>query len=332
MASLGHRVHIAFLSEAKDVGRGLDYENSFLNDLEQAGIAYSFIGHDTRRNPVLGGLRLRRLVSEVNADIVHCHLYYSVLFSFFIGGGEVVYTHHNIVLKVPSYLYRIFDFKVSSYVGICNACTEMLGKVTKKNVIRIDNAVDRNKIIPAKLGVSDTIKILMVGGLSEQKNYPLVIKSLSYLSDLEFRLTIAGEGGEYPALIRLVEQLGLSEKVFFIGNSDKVPDLLANSDIFSMSSSWEGLPIALIEATLTGLPVVVTNVGGCAEVVHACQNGIVVDANDPEMYASALRAVIESKDLRTFYSMNAFKHSHLYEIESAVRKHIELYHSLIDAK
>ena len=97
-----------------------------------------------------------------------------------------------------------------------------------------------------------------------------------------------------------------------------------------MSSAWEGMPIALIEATLVGLPSVLTNVGGCAELLHETCSGLVVDDMSPEAYATALRRIVNDTELRESMAANARKYAGRYELETAVRAHVDLYHEIID--
>ncbi|WP_289098623.1 glycosyltransferase [uncultured Pseudoalteromonas sp.] len=331
MSNKGHDVHICFLSHAKDIGRDEVFENTFLDELVSNQVSFSFIEGNARKKPWLGILHLKELVKEFNADILHCHLYYMAIFSLCVTQVKVIYTHHNIKLNASRFIYKLLDTKVNAYIGICKSCTDLLKTVTNKNVIRIDNAVNEKKISKRKFitntqnyGLS-TIKIAMVGGLIAQKNYLLVIEAASFLKDLDFEITIAGEGILRSSLIDEVNKFELQDYIKFIGNCSDVPKLLSNVDLFAMSSAWEGLPISLIEATLTGLPLLVTNVGGCAEIIHNCQNGVVVDDLDPQSYAKALRVLITSREHREFYANNSLIFSNNYKIEHSVKKHLDVY-------
>lgn len=84
MRRAGHEVHIVFLQTGEESGRDPDFESAFLRSLSKESISYSFIGKEARRKPWLGGFRLGRVVRAFDADIVHCHLYYGLLFSFFV--------------------------------------------------------------------------------------------------------------------------------------------------------------------------------------------------------------------------------------------------------
>jgi glycosyltransferase involved in cell wall biosynthesis len=209
-------------------------------------------------------------------------------------------------------------------------CAEMLRHASGGKVVQIDNAVDSARIIPRLETKADgLVRVISVGRLIPEKNYELLLLAASALSDLSFEISIVGEGPERHELENQMETLGLRHKVRFLGNVSNVPELLAQSDVFAMSSCSEGLPIALIEATLAGLPVVVTNVGGCAEVIHKVCNGIVVETLEVDAYAQALRRLLESTELRGRLSLNAHQNSNLYQLGRAADRHLRLYASLV---
>lgn len=325
-ANLGHSVHILFLSNASEIGRDKLYEENFLSELDAADVTYSFIGNSARRNPLMGIIKLREHIKDFSPDVLHCHLYYALLFSFFNKKIKVVYTHHNINLKLPSIFYKLFDFRVSAYVGICQACTDLISRVSNNPVYTINNAVAEERIIPKKEYMyTETPKILMVGHLSKQKNYELLFEIIKLMKDKNFVVSIAGEGPEFERFKSVIEERELGSKVKLLGNVSDVPSLMNQADIFAMTSSWEGLPIALIEATLTGLPTIVTNVGGCAEVSHQCLNGFVIENLSPKDYAEKLSILLGSFELRQELSKNALLYSDNYKLHNCVDKHISLY-------
>lgn len=329
IARQGHDVHLVFLSRAEEIGRDPDYEQRYLSEIESEGITYSFMPPGSRRRPFHSGLYLRKIVSDFSPDLLHCHLYYSLLFAFFVFSIPVVYTHHNILLKVPSFLYRIFDFRVAAYIGISQACANLLRSVSGRSVQRIDNGIDFDRILPVVARREAVPHVVMVGTLCEQKNYDLFLEAVSLLADLDFSVSIAGEGEDKSRLVKKADDLGLSRKVTFLGNISNVKELLAGADIFAMSSSWEGLPISLLEAAAAGLPSIVTNVGGCSEVIHSCQSGVVVDDPTPLEYAHALGSLIESHASRCFYGDNASRYSSKYSIQYSAERHLALYDQLV---
>lgn len=331
MVQKGHDVHLLFLQSAQEGGRDADFHSRFLEALTVGGVTHSFLGIASRRMPWRGVSGLRNIIREFQPDVLHCHLYYALVFALFNVGVPVVYTHHNFRLKLPSWFYHIFDRRVSAYVGICHACTKMLNNVSCRPVVSIDNSVNSNRLLPRLNPSRDDmpVRLVFVGRLCDQKNIPLLLQACARLADLDFELYLAGEGPNRDSLQQLVTRLNLQTKVHFLGNISTVPELMHDADIFVMSSAWEGLPIAQIEATLTGLPVLVTNVGGCAEPVHKCANGLVVDDLCPVSYADALRRLVEDEDLRNGFSRNATRYGSHYDIVRAVKEHLDFYESII---
>lgn len=329
MATEGHDVHIIFLCRAAEIGRDLNFEKKFLSELTENNISFSFIGNSARKNPMLGIYKTRKIIKKIKPSIIHCHLYYAAIFCLFSAprNSNLIYTHHNILIGAPSAIYKLLDIRFKIYVGICDACTKMLLKLTRRTVVRIDNAVNTLKLKPLikEKNKQGAVKIISVGRLTEAKNYPLLLNAVSKIKHLDFTLEIAGEGPDKVKIQELLRNLGLQEKVKLLGAVSDIPERLAAADIFAMSSSWEGLPVSLIEATLSGLPVIVTNVGGCAEVVEHCKNGFSVPPDDITNYSTILTRLIESKKLRLDLSNNAINLSGIYRIENAAKEHLKLY-------
>ena len=331
MRQKGHDVHVVFLQTAGESGRDLEFEREFLASLESVSITYSFIGKEARRKPWLGIFRLRKAVRSFKAEVVHCHLYYALLFSFFVFKVPILYTHHSFKLGLPKFFYHLFDRKVKVYIAICSACKGLLYG-NNRTVVQINNAVSKGRVRATKLEGRDSeadVTCVFVGSLRAPKNLVLMLKAFSEVAERNVRLLIVGEGPDGSELKQLSASLGIDQKVEFLGNRSNVNEILAKSDVFLMSSAWEGLPIALIEATLAGLPVIVTDVGGCAEVVHTCANGFVVDSLEVHDYAMALRKMVGDAELRASFSRNALAFSGVFEIEQAVDKHLSLYQEVV---
>lgn len=328
MKKRGHEVFIAFLDRAAEAGREQSYEDKFLSELSSHGIKFGFVGARARRNPLKGVAALGKFKRDFKPDLIHSHLYYAAIFSAFLPSIKRVYTHHNIRLRANPILYRFLDRRTHAYVGICNACTTLLKGVARRNVHHIDNAVDVTRLARID-NYQDraVVNLLYVGRLSEQKNLSLLFNALSRIDTKEYRLMLAGSGPEEAKLRDLANQLGITDRVNFLGNVDNVSTLLKEADVFVMSSAWEGLPIAQIEATLTGLPVLVTDVGGCSEIVEKVDNGMVVDV-EIEAYSEALKKMLSDYDARLRYHHNAINNSAIYTISKSVDKHLDLYHSL----
>ncbi|TAN02998.1 MAG: TIGR03088 family PEP-CTERM/XrtA system glycosyltransferase [Rhodanobacteraceae bacterium] len=112
------------------------------------------------------------------------------------------------------------------------------------------------------------------------------------------RLVIVGGGPEHAALQSRIEQLGLTQTVRLLGSRGDVAELLAECDVFVLPSIAEGMPVTLLEAMASGLPVVATDVGGVAAVVKNGVTGALVPPGDPSVLADALGAYVVDAALR----------------------------------
>jgi glycosyltransferase involved in cell wall biosynthesis len=132
--------------------------------------------------------------------------------------------------------------------------------------------------------------VVAVGRLATQKNFPLLIKAFSHvILDVDARLIILGEGSERGKLEELIARLKLSERVALLGYEKNVHRYVARSDLFVLSSNFEGLPNALIEAIATGVPVVSTDcLSGPAEILDGGKGGALVPVDDDVALADAI--------------------------------------------
>jgi glycosyltransferase involved in cell wall biosynthesis len=140
-----------------------------------------------------------------------------------------------------------------------------------------------------------------VGSLSTRKRPELLLDALARIPSERWRLELVGDGPERAELESRVTASGLDGRVSFHGAQPRQAVLahLAGARAAVLSSAWENLPHAAVEALAVGTPVVSTNVGGVPEVVHDGENGLLVPANDSAALAGALRAILADDDLRS---------------------------------
>ncbi len=132
--------------------------------------------------------------------------------------------------------------------------------------------------------------VIAVGRLSKQKNFPLLINAFAFVLDqIDARLILVGEGEQRGELESLVEDLGLAEKVDFLGYQSNVYKFVSRSDLFVLSSNFEGMPNVLVEAIAAGVPVVSTNcLSGPSEILNDGRCGDLVPIGDKEKMAAAI--------------------------------------------
>ena len=186
----------------------------------------------------------------------------------------------------------------------------VLGNVWKDFVIgRIPEAADRIVVLPnavprpalAHQGGGDTVQILFLGRLGQRKGVPQLVEALHRIHDLPgWRAVLAGDG-EVEATRREIARLGLAQRVQLPGwaGPGDVAKLLAASDILTLPSFDENLPMSVIEGMAAGLAVVATPVGAVEDIVTRGETGLLVQPGNVDQLADALRQLILDGPLRS---------------------------------
>jgi glycosyltransferase involved in cell wall biosynthesis len=140
--------------------------------------------------------------------------------------------------------------------------------------------------------------LAFAGRLTEQKSLRVALQAVAAVDGVT--LLIAGEGDQREPLERDVAELGLAERVRFLGplSRDRVVELFRAADASILSSSWENFPHTVVEALAVGTPVLSTSVGGVAEVVRDGENGLLVPIGDADALAAAVRRYFGDDALR----------------------------------
>ena len=124
-------------------------------------------------------------------------------------------------------------------------------------------------------------KLIMVARFAQQKDHKTLIEALAELSDLPWELNlIGGDGGLLADAKAAIKDFNLGEKVHILGYRNDIDKLMADSQIFVLSSNWEGFPLTIIEAMRAKLPVIASNVGGVNEAVINGETGYVTNSKD----------------------------------------------------
>lgn len=141
-----------------------------------------------------------------------------------------------------------------------------------------------------------------VGRLAEQKNYPMMIRAFAEVIKEypDEQLRIYGEGPMRNELQHMIESFGMSNNIALQGQSSNIPSVLADAKGFLMTSDYEGMPNALMEAMAVGLPCVATDCpcGGSAELIDDQVGGVLVTVGDHEDMAAKIIMLLESPALQ----------------------------------
>jgi glycosyltransferase involved in cell wall biosynthesis len=177
----------------------------------------------------------------------------------------------------------------------------------------------------------NSIVISCVANLRPVKGHVVLIDALSNLQDLNFSVLMIGDGRLRERLGKYSDEKGLARKVRFLGQRLDIPELLAVTDIFVLSSLSEGMPYSIMEAMASGLPIVSTDVGGISELVNDGETGFLVPPRAPQSLAEKLHILMCDKELgKTMGMKGRMRIKNNFTFESMVRKTELLYESLIN--
>lgn len=182
-----------------------------------------------------------------------------------------------------------------------------------KGIKRKKTSVIYNPIFMSSdhVGIAETVEkqnmIVSVGRLFPQKNHKMLIKAFAnvYRRHPEYKLIIYGEGPCRNELENLITTLHLNQCVFLPGNKSNIFNLIKDARLFVMSSDFEGMPNALIEAMCLGLPCISTKVSGATDLISNGENGILVSIGSEEEMKNAIETIIENEALAKKISQKA---------------------------
>lgn len=167
----------------------------------------------------------------------------------------------------------------------------------RRQTVTIHNGLPAGVDVTSEAASTDCVRIVCVARFSAQKNQRLLVQALRKVES-PWSLVFVGEGPMEDEVQKLVHELGLSDRVEFLGARDDVGSVLAGSDIFALPSNWEGLPLTILEAMRASLPVIASDVGGVSEVLVNDVTGYLVQRDDVEAFAEALERLVGDQELR----------------------------------
>lgn len=152
-------------------------------------------------------------------------------------------------------------------------------------------------------------RIVAVGSLIPRKALDVLLRAGAILAaaDKRFEIVLAGSGPERAKLQSQAEDLGLADRVTFLGDVADVPRLLATAHVLAHPSRNEGLSNAILEAMAEGVPVVACPVGAAPEIIEDGRNGLLVPVGEPQAMAAALGRLLDDAELRTRLGRNAWE-------------------------
>jgi len=299
-------------------------------------------GKSLRKTAIV--FKLTQLMNKEKISIVHTHNplphLYGSLAARFAGVPVVVHTKHGRnypANKKRVLLNRLLSCLTDEIVAVSRDAYDVsvnIENIGKRKVSTIINGIDVTKYAQVHKGQnnSDGVIIGHVARLSPEKDQLTLLKSFAIVAKrLEnATLVIAGDGQMRQQLQTEAIQLGVADKISFLGFRNDIPELLQTFGLFVLSSIKEGTSLTILEAMAAGLPVVATNVGGNPEVVEHGHTGYIVPPKHPEKLADAIIEILsDKKKAKTMGANGRIIAQRNYSLERMCRAYEEIYWRLL---
>ena len=215
--------------------------------------------------------------------------------------------------------------------GVANWYTNFVGDKCLIKVI--PNAIS-DKLGEVELKKNPIPKIVTAGRLVPVKNHILLLDAFAVVHNTipDSKLVIYGEGPLRQVLEDKVMSMGLAESVFFPGFSQNVVDSIKDASVFVLTSDYEGMPNALVEAMAIGLPCVSTDYdgGGVHDLIDNNVNGMIVPCNDKDSLAWTIISILNDKEMADRIGENARLIRNKLNHELICQQWYDLFHKVID--
>lgn len=283
--------------------------------MREAGAKVCDLSRKGRIDPLLP-FRLFVRIRREKIRVVHTHLVHASIVgriaAKLAGVRSIITTRHYAKYQKEKSLVSWVERKTVAFndgiIAVSDAVREHMvnrERCRPEKIRVIRNALDLGLFDSLVSGINSRRRgqflLGAVGRLHPSKGYDILLRAIPLVTERfpRAKLMIAGNGREKHHLKQLCSQLRISNVVFFLGmkTSAEVKDLLGRINLFVMASNWEGLPIAVLEAMASGLPVVATNVGGLAEVVQHGQSGFLVPPGQPRVLAERINYLLENREV-----------------------------------
>jgi glycosyltransferase involved in cell wall biosynthesis len=311
-------------------------------------------------SPVSGwgdALALGRLVHRLRherAVVFHAHLTwplrcrYELIAARLAGIPAVIATQqlYRLTERFRSHVavcwQRLFCRHLDRYIVVSRAMARDLEPTCGSELPRVEviyNAVPLERYAQPRAGslrqelpqAGGRPLVLTLARLDPQKGLSDLLEAAVLVPEALF--VIAGTGGQRATLETRSRELGLGERVVFLGYREDIPDLLAACDLLVLPSHFEGLPVSVLEAMAAARPVVATRVGGTDEAVVHGETGLLVPPRDPRALAQSIRALLADRDLaRRFGEAGRVRVHKEFSAAHMVQRVSQVYDEVLDRR
>lgn len=235
-----------------------------------------------------------------------------------------------LIRKSRDFLYRFAD----GIVVQTERNKQYFCKTVQKKSLVIYNPIDLGSDAGIALRTEKKKQIVSVGRLTAQKNQQMLLHVFAKVVKKypDYELVICGEGPMKEELQALAGNLGIQDHVSLPGNIANVHEYMKGAEMFVLSSDYEGMPNALIEAMCLGLPVVSTKVSGATDLILDHENGLLTEIGSQAELETAMLELIENKDLAKKIAEKSVKLNEKLNLQKIMIEWIDFMNHVISEK
>lgn len=315
-----------------------DLHTAITERIENRGIKIKYLGKKRGFDPSIIS-KMRKIIKAYQPDVIHTHLYV-LPYAFLASMGfkaKRVHTVHSVAQKeqtkvgknINRVLFRYFNVvPVALSKEIQRTIQEVYG-LPDNRIPVVFNGIDLSRcIVKESYARKDTFTVLHIGRFMDVKNHELLLRSFARFKGQhsDARLQLLGDGELKENMMQLAGQLNITDAVEFAGLQSNVYPWLHNADVFILPSKFEGMPMTLIEAMGTGLPIIASNVGGIPDMLSSQKEALLIEPKE-EKIIEALEMVYSDAKKREYWGRNALQRSSLFSSQAMARKYLQLYSS-----
>ena len=313
------------------------YRKKYGSDLEKKIEKYTDVEYLDIRGRIgpLKYIKVLRAINKFNPDIVHAHLsaqIFSIVWGQLHNKAMLITAHTTpekaFIKKTEGFLKRGLKrrkFYIAAVSSINQDLTKKYFGIDDNKCFCVNNGIDISLFEQQE---HSNFTFINVATHNENKNQSAILRCFARLTK-EFpnsKLYLVGDGSLHNELINLAESLEISDKVYFPGSVADVENYYAISDAYVQASHREAMPLSVLEAMATSLPIISTNVGGLSDVVK--DNGFLINDNEEELYRAMHKIISISPVDRKNMGRISYEIVQEYSSVKMAKKYMEIYEKI----
>lgn len=317
-----------------------DDHTAITDNLEAHGVKVYYLGKRSGLDFSMFG-KLYQIFRKEKPDIMHTHLYickYAVPAAVLAGIPGRVHTVHNVADKerlskgLQSFFYRFCRVTPVGLSPLVTESVQRLYKLPTDRVPTIYNGIQLAKTTQkTDYQARKTFRFLHVGRFAEQKNHAGLVTAFArfHRSHPDAELTLVGTGELFDPVQQQIRELGLADVIHTPGLVNNIISQYSSFDAFLLPSLYEGMPITLIEAMSSAMPIIASEVGGVPDMIRHNHSGLLC-TSQPESIAAAMEQLYSDAALRQRLGQQAQVDCVKFSSQGMADAYLEVYRKVLN--